>query len=95
MFIINLTYKAELDVVESFLKQHIDFLDEQYARGNFLASGRKVPRTGGVILSNIASQAALEQIIAQDPFKQNDVADYELIEFIPTKTSSQLAFLMA
>ena len=51
MFIINITYKTELEKVNQFLNEHIKFLDEQYKLGNFLASGRKVPRTGGIILS--------------------------------------------
>ena len=94
MFIINLTYKAELEVIEQLLQKHVAFLDEQYELGNFLASGRKVPRSGGIILSHIKSKDELKKIIAKDPFKQNDVADYELIEFIPSKTDKQLAFLL-
>ncbi len=94
MFIINLTYKAELEVIEQLLQKHVAFLDEQYELGNFLASGRKVPRSGGIILSHIKSKDESKKIIAKDPFKQNDVADYELIEFIPSKTDKQLAFLL-
>lgn len=94
MFIINLTYTAELEVIEQLLQKHIEFLDEQYELGNFLASGRKVPRSGGIILSHIKSKDELEKIIAKDPFKKNDVADYDLIEFIPSKTDKQLAFLL-
>ena len=94
MFIINLTYKTELKEVEQFLQKHVEFLDEQYELGHFLASGRKVPRTGGIILSNIKSKAELESIIAKDPFKANAIADYELIEFIPSKTCPHLIFLM-
>jgi len=94
MFIINLTYKVELDKVDQFLDEHIEFLNKQYALGNFMASGRKVPRTGGIILSNIKDKSALEQIIEQDPFKSQDLADYELIQFVPSKTSDALKFLM-
>lgn len=94
MFIINLTYKTELEKVDQFLNEHITFLNEQYALGHFLASGRKVPRTGGIILSNIKSKPELEKIIEQDPFKKNELADYELIEFVPSKTGEALQFLL-
>ena len=94
MFIINLTYKVELTKVDQFLTEHIDFLNEQYALGNFIASGRKVPRTGGIILSNIKDQSTLEKIIEKDPFKSQDLADYELIQFVPSKTSEELNFLL-
>lgn len=94
MFIINLTYKTALERIDQFLAEHIEFLNEQYASGHFLASGRKIPRTGGIILSNVKSKAELEKIIDRDPFKKNDLADYQLTEFIPSKTCDELKFLM-
>ena len=93
MFIINLTYKTELEQIDQYLNEHVDFLNEQYALGNFLASGRKVPRTGGIILSNVSSKSELEGIIEKDPFKKNELADYELTEFVPSKTCEELSFL--
>ncbi|KAA1239840.1 YciI family protein [Aquimarina sp. RZ0] len=94
MFIINLTYKTELEKIDQFLNEHIEFLNEQYELGHFLASGRKIPRTGGIILSNVKLQSELEKIIEKDPFKKNELADYELTEFVPTKTCKELNFLM-
>nr|WP_298996639.1 YciI family protein [uncultured Allomuricauda sp.] len=94
MFIINLTYKTELERVDQFLEEHIEYLNEHYELGHFLASGRKVPRTGGIILSDVQSKSKLENIIAKDPFKQNELADYELTEFVPSKTCEELKFLM-
>ncbi|MBL4643985.1 MAG: GTP cyclohydrolase [Flavobacteriaceae bacterium] len=94
MFIINITYKTELEKVDQFLNEHIDFLNEQYELGNFLASGRKTPRTGGIILSKVDNKTELEKIIGKDPFKINELANYELTEFIPSKTCDELKFLM-
>ena len=94
MFIINITYKTALDKVDQYLNEHIEFLNKQYELGNFLASGRKVPRTGGIILSKVEEKSVLKQIIAQDPFKINELADYQLIEFIPSKTCEELKFLI-
>ena len=94
MFKINLTYKTELDKVDQYINDHIEFLNEQYKLGNFLASGRKVPRTGGIILSKVENKTELEKIIGKDPFKINELADYELTEFIPSKTCDELKFLM-
>ena len=94
MFIIDLTYNTTLEKVDQFLDEHIVFLNEQYALGHFLASGRKVPRTGGIILSNVTSKTELESIIEKDPFKKNGVEDYELTEFVSTKTCDELNFLV-
>ena len=93
MFIVNLTYKVPLERVEEFLEEHIQYLNKQYELGNFIASGRKIPRDGGIILSNMNEKAELQKVLDQDPFKSNDLADYQVIEFIPTKTSQELDFL--
>ena len=93
MFITILTYKVAIEEVEKHLNAHVEYLKKQYEAGNFIASGRKVPRTGGVILSNMDSKEGLEKVLSQDPFNINDVADYEIIEFVPTMTSKELEFL--
>ena len=93
MFVVILTYKIAIEEVEEHLSEHVEFLKKQYEAGNFIASGRKVPRTGGVILSNMKSRKELEALLALDPFNVNDVADYEIIEFVPTMTSKELEFL--
>nr|WP_297161727.1 YciI family protein [uncultured Dysgonomonas sp.] len=94
MFIVILTYKVPLEEIEAHLENHIIYLKEQYKAGNFLASGRKVPRSGGVILAKTAEKSELELILTQDPFNQNNLADYEIIEFIPSMTCKELDFLI-
>jgi uncharacterized protein YciI len=94
MYIISLTYKVSLEEVDRYLEEHIEYLNRQYEMGNFLASGRKVPRTGGIILSNVPDKDKLSQILEEDPFKKNELAEYEIIEFIPVKTCEELKFLM-
>lgn len=74
MFFVSLTYIKPLDVIDSHLKAHRDFLLRNYAAGAFLLSGRKELRTGGVILANSASREELEQILAEDPFRQLGLA---------------------
>jgi len=93
MFIISLTYIKPLEEADVLLEEHVAYLKEQYALGNFLASGRKVPRTGGVILARGASREEIETIIALDPFHSNGVAKYEITEFSPTMCVDELAFL--
>lgn len=93
MFIINLTYKVPLDKVDSFLQAHVKFLDEQYEQGTFLASGPKIPRDGGVILALFDSKAEALANIEKDPFYINGIAEYEVTEFQPKKTSEALKFL--
>ena len=85
MFIVNLTYINPLDTVEKFLEKHIDFLNQYYTKGHFIASGRKNPRTGGIILMRAENKDAVQEIIAHDPFYQNEIAQYDIIEFEASK----------
>lgn len=84
MFIAILTYKKSLEEVDCYLQAHRDYLSEHYAAGDFIMSGPQTPRVGGVIIINAESVAAVDSIIAQDPFKINGIADYQIVEFTPT-----------
>lgn len=84
MFIVILTYKKPLSEVDRFLAAHREYLAEHYAAGDFIASGPQTPRVGGVIMIKADDRAAVETIIAQDPFYINGIADYQIVEFTPT-----------
>ncbi|MBD1387829.1 GTP cyclohydrolase [Neiella sp. HB171785] len=94
MFIVSITYCKPLEEVDRLIPQHIAFLDEQYRLGHFQLSGRKEPRTGGVILATVKGKADLEQILAQDPFYREQLASYEITEMVPSKSSEALKFLL-
>jgi len=81
MFVIELSYKADLAEIDAHMAAHVVFLKKYYAAGNFLVSGRKIPRDGGIILAVGKSRKQIEAIVAEDPFYQNDLADFRIIEF--------------
>ena len=85
MFIISLTYKKPLDEVEKYISDHLVFLNKYYALNKFIFSGRKNPRVGGVILAYHVTKEEIEEIIKEDPFYKNQIANYEITEVIPTK----------
>ncbi|WP_330241656.1 YciI family protein [Streptomyces sp. NBC_00525] len=91
MFVLELSYTAPLDRVDAVLKDHVVWLEEQYAAGVFLASGRKNPREGGVIIAVGDDRAAIERLSATDPFVVQGVCAYRITEFIATKTVDELA----
>ena len=89
MFIVSLTYICELEEIDKILPEHIEYLKNQYKKGNFIASGRKIPRTGGIILSKLDNKEKLEKVLNEDPFKINNLAKYEIQEFISSMTSNE------
>ncbi|MFE0459988.1 YciI family protein [Kitasatospora sp. NPDC058965] len=81
MFVVTLTYTAPLDRIDALLPEHVAWLERQYAAGTLLASGRRVPRTGGVLLARAADRAALDALLAEDVFHRAGVAEYQVVEF--------------
>jgi uncharacterized protein YciI len=94
MYIVLLHYVKPLEVIDSLIPAHVAYLEEQYQAGVFVASGRRIPRTGGVILARAATRADLDAILVQDPFAQHAAATYEVVEFSPSKSSPDLACLL-
>ncbi|MCX4918159.1 YciI family protein [Streptomyces sp. NBC_00687] len=90
MFVLELTYTAPLEAVDAVLEAHVAWLDQQYAAGSFLASGRKNPRDGGVVLAVAEDRARIEEITAGDPFVTAGVCAYRVTEFVATKTAPGL-----
>ncbi|MFD5061489.1 MULTISPECIES: YciI family protein [unclassified Streptomyces] len=91
MFVLELTYTAPVERVDTLMEAHVAWLDTQYAAGVFIASGCKNPRDGGVILAVGDDRAQIEKIAAADPFAAEGVCAYRITEFIATKTSDELA----
>jgi uncharacterized protein YciI len=94
MFILSLTYTAELSDVDLHIEPHMDWVKDGYDRGIFLASGRKNPRTGGVIFAR-GTKAEIDEIVATDPFTVHGVADYQITEVAMTRTAPGLEGLTA
>lgn len=92
MFIVSLSYIAPLEEIDAQLDQHVQWLKQCYSDGLFLASGRKEPRTGGIILARGARQT-LQQRLAQDPFALAGLARYDITEFHPSMTAAGLELL--
>ncbi|KIZ15164.1 YciI family protein [Streptomyces natalensis] len=90
MFVLELTYTAPMERVDAALEDHVTWLKAQYAAGHFIAAGRKVPRDGGVILATGMDRAAVERLVAEDPFSVADVCTYRITEFVATTTAPAL-----
>jgi uncharacterized protein YciI len=81
MFVIELVYKADLSAIDAHMAAHMRFLKKYYAAGNFLVSGRKIPRDGGIILAVGRNREEIEAIAAEDPFCRRGLADVRIVEF--------------
>ena|SRR5689334_6496897 len=90
MFVIELIYTAELDEIDAHMAAHVKFLKKYYASGNFLVSGRKIPRDGGIILALGRSREEIEAIIKEDPFYEHRLAEFRIIEFRASQRANDI-----
>ena len=94
MFIINLNYIVPLGELDLHMAAHVRFLQEYYKKNVFVASGRKVPRTGGIILALAKSKEEIELIISEDPFYKHKLAEFSIIEFLTSQYHPELKHLL-
>jgi uncharacterized protein YciI len=87
MFIVSLRYLRPLDEIDAVMAAHVSWLKRQYAEGRFIASGRKLPRRGGIILARSGDRSALEKALAGDPFIAQGLASFTITEFRPSMTA--------
>ena len=92
MFILSLTYLKSNDEADKVMEPHLAWVATGYEKGWFVASGRKVPRTGGIIFAK-GERADLAAYVAIDPFTLHGIASYEITEIALTKTIEGLELL--
>lgn len=86
MFIINLHYIVPLEQLDAHMTDHVKFLNKYYKQNVFVTSGRKVPRTGGIILALAESREIVDEIIKEDPFYIHKLAKFEVTEFLTSQS---------
>ncbi len=94
MFIIDLHYIVPLDQLDAHMSEHVKYLHKYYKLNMFVASGRKVPRTGGIILALAKSKEEVEQIINEDPFITHKLAEFSITEFLTSQSHPEFKKLL-
>lgn len=79
-------YRRPLDEVLKHQDAHRAYLSGLKAKGTLLASGPLDPRIGGALLLRVPDQgtlAALDAVRDGDPYVKANVAQYELLPWMP------------
>lgn len=85
IYVAILTYGKPLEEIDAALPAHIEWLNKNYDDGVFIASGRRIPRNGGIILAHGGSQEMIAEIMQQDPFYKLGLATHEIFPFEASK----------
>lgn len=94
IFIVRITYTRPTEEIDALLDSHSAFLEKHFASGRFISAGRQLPRTGGIILCHGADKLEVAQLLTEDPFYVNKVADYDIIEFTASRASDDFRALL-
>lgn len=95
MFILLLKYLKSLEEVNKALDSHATYLEKYYSLHKFICSGRQNPRIGGVILCTARDIEEVNEIIKEDPFYYEKIAEYQIIGFTPTKYTEKFKSLIS
>jgi uncharacterized protein YciI len=87
MFVLLLDYIKPLEEVDALMREHVAWLRKHYDAGRFVVSGRRDPRTGGVIVARGEDREEMEEIAASDPFVRGGVAACEVVQFRASQTA--------
>jgi uncharacterized protein YciI len=94
MFIVDLKYIVPLEELDEHMEAHVQYLRKYYDQHIFVASGRKVPRTGGIILALVKDEESLKKILMEDPFYKHRLADFSITQFLASQYHPDLEALL-
>ncbi|MBC3765207.1 YciI family protein [Neptunicella marina] len=94
MFLVDMHFSDMSKVTPELTELHKAYLAQEYAKGQLAFGGRKVPRTGGFIISKHTNQEELVQVLDSDPFIKQGAAIYTIKEFEPVMASDAFAPLL-
>ncbi|GGM57751.1 hypothetical protein GCM10011608_48320 [Micromonospora sonchi] len=95
LHLLFLQYTGSEQESEPFVAGHVLFLERYHHEGTFLVSGQAVPSVeGGAIVAWTVDRAAVERILAEDPFVVAGVAKYTVTTIDPGRVHPALAGIL-
>ena len=95
MFIINQTLKAEKIPAgkgEELFRQHIAWFTKHFEQGNFLLVGPYTDKKmSGIMICGADSRESVEDILKEDVYYADGIADYEVRSFTAGKIAHNFA----
>lgn len=87
MYLMISTYLAPADEVDQARPAHLAFVDELERAGVLVAAGRQVPPVGGILLLDVDTEARAHELLTDDPYVRQGLAEYTATGWQPTRGS--------
>ena len=95
MFLVDMQFTDLEKITPELTDAHRAYLAAQYQNNQLMFGGRKVPRTGGILLSLHQDKAELVAMLAADPFMQSGAVSYSITEFVPVMAAPNYAEVLS
>jgi uncharacterized protein YciI len=95
MYLVDMSFTDMAKITPELTNKHKSYLEQEYKSNKLMFGGRKVPRTGGILISQHASEDELKQVLNSDPFVKSGAVAYSITEFIPVMASKAYENIVA
>ncbi|WP_391090951.1 YciI family protein [Vibrio sp. NH-UV-68] len=95
MYLVDMNFTDMSRITPELTEQHKKYLEGQYESGLLMFGGRKVPRTGGILVSAHRTKESLLEVLESDPFVASGAVSYIITEFVPVMASEEFAGIVA
>lgn len=95
MYILNVNYTSQPENVLVHAESHSAWVKKYIENGTFLFAGPKKSKLGGAILVKSIDKPCLMKILGEDPYVQNDVVEYQIIDFDCKLVATELQSLFS
>jgi uncharacterized protein YciI len=93
MFTLVITFIKSPEEVTKHADGHFAWAKKYADQGVFLIAGPKKSRLGGSIIVKSIERSQLKKIIAEDPYFQLELVEYQIIDFDCVYTAPELDFI--
>ncbi|MGX5202815.1 YciI family protein [Aliikangiella sp. IMCC44632] len=95
MFLVDMSFTNMEKITPELTNLHKRYLEQEYSSNKLMFGGRKVPRTGGILISMHANKNELVEVLDSDPFIKNGAASYSITEFTPIMACKDYSHIVA
>lgn len=81
MIIVKFIYLKPIEIVNKFREQHLDFLNKLANEKKVIFAGRILDNSGGIAIFDLNDKKEVEDILKNEPYFLNQVANYNITEF--------------
>jgi uncharacterized protein YciI len=95
MYLVDMNFTHLEKITPELTHQHKAYLEKEYNANKLMFGGRKVPRTGGILISQHSNEEELKRVLDSDPFVKSGAVSYSITEFIPVMAAKNYQNILA